>query len=845
MASNLSWTRAAILAPGPARWNLRRAALTLAVLGLLGWTLLSVGDIGPRLRTSGAIWTRLDLLALFLGSYTAAFALRAIAWRMLLASDGPGVVRLFSFLQIALLANHLFPTKLGEVVRVGLLTRTGMLLARAAGSTLVARLLDLGALCVLAIALAPLAGGNSGAMVVALMLPVLLLLVAGASLHALGTGHLRWLWARCPARLAGPARQVEEAMRVIPPGRVLAALAVTIPSWVLEAFALWAVAQAAGIAISLPLAITATAFTIAFQGFQVTPGGIGLYEASLTTVLALHGVNPGSALALAVHTHALKFAYAYSLGLVCLSAEALHEVVKPRQVWTLAAGRIDPARLPLLRAVGSKLRDVLQDLRLDPPAPSTPRAVLAGALALGTTFALLYQLGVPLRASYGARVNVDEPFYILTTVSLLTDGDLDLVNDYALRRYRQFFDHADELWHQSGPTADGRVLSPHNVGLSVLILPAYAWGGLDSAKAFLGMIGGATVALSALLAYRATGRAGSSLLAGALLGISAPFFVYATQVYPEVPAAFLVTACAWLLLGSRPGWLTAVGLVLGLSGLAWLGSKYASVGAVLGLLALVRLRPGAAVLLLGLIVPSALYYAWFHLATYGDFTPYAVNIMFAGTSTPELVALHFEWWNRLYRLIGLWIDGEFGLARWTPALLMALPAVAPLLLKRGPVRWVWTLLFGTQFLVAVFLSITMRGWWFPGRMVIAVLPLLAIPLAVTLAAVGRRVLPAAAAGVLASYSTLVTGALIIAASAGQVALAIDPFLMPWPLFQSLAALYPVYTVYDPATWLLTAAWALAFSLLLAAPYLVSSLPPTRARGHHHAPLLQRPPAAPS
>src|SRR5215211_7802137 len=97
----------------------------------------------------------------------------------------------------------------------------------------------------------------------------------------------------------------------------------------------------------------------------------------------------------------------------------------------------------------------------------TPRWFVWAAVALGVAFALLYQLGVPIRASYGARVNVDEPFYLLTTVSLLEDGDLDLRNDYALHRYRAFFDHTSELWYQSGPGPGGRVLSPHNVGLSV------------------------------------------------------------------------------------------------------------------------------------------------------------------------------------------------------------------------------------------------------------------------------------------------------------------------------------------------------------------------------------------
>ena len=297
---------------------------------------------------------------------------------------------------------------------------------------------------------------------------------------------------------------------------------------------------------------------------------------------------------------------------------------------------------------------VWTDLRSERATP-LPRWFLLAALGLGAVFALLYQLGAPIRASYGARVNVDEPFYLLTTVSLLFDGDLDLRNDYELRRYRAFFDHEQELWTQSGPGPEGRVLSPHNVGLSVLILPAYALGGVDGVKAFLAVIGGVTVALTALVAQRATGSERTSLIAAALIGSTAPVFVYSTQIYPEMPAAALLAACVWLLLAPKPGVRTAVLLAIGLSALAWLGSKYVIVGGVVALLALVRLQPSARWWLVGLAVPSAAGYAVFHLLTYGGLTPYAVNLIYAGTDTVELVALHFEVWNRLYRLVALWV----------------------------------------------------------------------------------------------------------------------------------------------------------------------------------------------
>jgi hypothetical protein len=329
--------------------------------------------------------------------------------------------------------------------------------------------------------------------------------------------------------------------------------------------------------------------------------------------------------------------------------------------------------------------------------------------------------------------------------------------------------------------------------------------------------------MAGLLAYRATGRAGASLAAAGLYGVTAPAFVYATQVYPEMPAALLVATGLWVVLGRRPGTREALALAAVLLGLAWLGTKYGLVGVALGLLALIRLQPGARVLLVGLLAPGALVYAWFHLATYGGLTPYAVNRLYAGSTTVELVGRHFALWDRVYRLAGLWVDREFGLVRWAPVLLLALPALVPLATRRGPVRWAWPLVFGTQFFVAAFLSITMRGWWFPGRMLVPVLPLLAIPLAEALGRAARRPRPVVRAGVLlaaavlAGYTAAVTAGLVIAAGAGDVALAVDPFALPWPFFSGLAQLFPLYTVYTLDTWLLTAVWVLLGGALVVAP----------------------------
>ena len=79
------------LAALPHAWSLGRIALTTGVLALLGWALLSVGDVSEALRATTAIWLRPDLLVVFLIGYTAAFGLRAMAWSILLgAAPHPG-----------------------------------------------------------------------------------------------------------------------------------------------------------------------------------------------------------------------------------------------------------------------------------------------------------------------------------------------------------------------------------------------------------------------------------------------------------------------------------------------------------------------------------------------------------------------------------------------------------------------------------------------------------------------------------------------------------------------------------------------------------------------------------
>ena len=162
------------------------------------------------------------------------------------------------------------------------------------------------------------------------------------------------------------------------------------------------------------------------------------------------------------------------------------------------------------------------------------RPGLSGAVALFVLLVLVYCTSIDIRASRGASITGDEPFYLITTQSLLQDGDLDLRNQYATRSYESLFDHPDGLWTQSVPLADGRVLSPHNVGLSLLVLPGFAIDGLVGVQVQLVLIAALTWALAYVLALRLSGaRPWLVWLATLAVALSATAFIYSSEVYPD------------------------------------------------------------------------------------------------------------------------------------------------------------------------------------------------------------------------------------------------------------------------------------------------------------------------
>ena len=353
--------------------------------------------------------------------------------------------------------------------------------------------------------------------------------------------------------------------------------------------------------------------------------------------------------------------------------------------------------------------------------------VVVGAVA--TVAALV---GLPLRASYGARTIADEPQYLLTALSLWEDRSLDIDDELADERWRDF--HEGQLPVQTEPLADGRQLSPHDPLLPLLLAAPVGLAGWAGAKATLALLAGALAALLTWTAHRRFAvplRTAAIVVSAFAAGI--PLSTYGAQVYPELPAALAVTVAV--------AQLAAVGrvsapvrgqwsLLLAIVALPWLGVKYVPVAAALAAVALWQLRSRRRDLVTAVTVLAAagVTYVVAHRVLYGGWTVYAAGDHFVG-GEQTVVGTSPDYGGRTRRLLGLLVDRGFGLGAWAPGWLLVVPAVAVVVRRRPPAWTAVVVPLAAGWATATWVALTMHGWWFPGRQVVVVLPLAVLAVA--------------------------------------------------------------------------------------------------------------------
>jgi hypothetical protein len=317
----------------------------------------------------------------------------------------------------------------------------------------------------------------------------------------------------------------------------------------------------------------------------------------------------------------------------------------------------------------------------------------------------------------------DEPHYVMVADSLIRDRDVSLQDDYAAGRYHEFFGGTLEP-HYRVRGKHGEIYSLHAVGLSLLILPAYAVGGYPAVAFFMALLAALLAREIRELVRSWSGSDGLAEGTGWLVALSPPLIHYAGLVFTEVPAALAVAVA--LRRGRQPGSLsTPAGLAwaLALAALPWLNVRYAAVTLALLALTLAARPPRRVALVLSAsVVLSAVALAWWHFHLYGFFDPRRVY-----GRRPELsLAVLPEGFQ------GLLLDQEFGLLAYAPLFALAVPGLFAL----------WRSSFKLGVVVAVLLAIVMitAGSWPmwrggfnpPARFLAPVLPVLALCVAAAL-----------------------------------------------------------------------------------------------------------------
>jgi hypothetical protein len=372
----------------------------------------------------------------------------------------------------------------------------------------------------------------------------------------------------------------------------------------------------------------------------------------------------------------------------------------------------------------------------------------SSAVLFAAAFALYAVLGMFVPGPAGPQG--DEPHYLTMAQSLLSDGDLDLTDEFAEREYAPFFGGTLEA-HTSPQSPRGRLYAVHTPGLPALILPAYAVGGYPAVRWLMSALAALTAVLVARLVGDATGSPGARLATFGIVAFTPPLAFYALAVYPETPAA-LATACFLLAARSDP----KPGRLLLVSGIAaalpWLHPKFLPLAILgLGLVLVRRASPMARACALAVFAGSLALLLAFFKSHYG-------RASFGAAYGPGL-STDVSLLRAPLGMLALLLDRQFGLLFASPVWCLALPGLGLLLRERLGDALRVVLLGGATAVVGAAFSMWWGGSCPPARFLVPALPALALALAPALA----RFKDTAAA-----LTGLGLGALVLAAEAPRI-----------------------------------------------------------------------------
>jgi hypothetical protein len=368
------------------------------------------------------------------------------------------------------------------------------------------------------------------------------------------------------------------------------------------------------------------------------------------------------------------------------------------------------------------------------------RVKIALLFFLFTSALTLSEISVPI-APTG-----DEPYYLLTTHSLVVDGDISIGENHKNHDYRIFY--PGNLLGRATVGADGvRVVPAHGMGLSLFLVPFY-YLALHFFPGFLvPFLRVILCAVTSLCVYLLLGL-GESLglekrlrylvIAGVCL--CSPFLFYSNLFYPEIFAFLLIaiTLSEFRKMSSRPIWsLLVLGLVPAL--LLWFHPKYLLLAIGIMLISSYefvhqhREKSSSQKLLLPVIylaiaIAGILGFFLFLHFEYGSWSP---DIIYAGDrkATSILEVLGEQGIHRLAvmgrMVLGFWLDQRFGILPYAPLYAGAVAGIFWVVKKRKKEIYPAIILFALHFLVLSWSS-PLGGFAPPSRHFVVMLPFLAL-----------------------------------------------------------------------------------------------------------------------
>lgn len=362
---------------------------------------------------------------------------------------------------------------------------------------------------------------------------------------------------------------------------------------------------------------------------------------------------------------------------------------------------------------------------------------------------LLFLVGAALSATVAVRhvravePSGDEIDYLMMAQSVWREGDLDLRDNFARGDHLEYL---SGLPRMPGGVRDreGRHRPTHSGGLAVLMAPFYALGGRVGCALALAFFAAGLGLLVRDLALRATGNERAAIAAWAA-ATGPPVLFYTAFLYGEVVVAFCIALAMWAgvrLPGAWGGLLPA----LALAALPWLHVRMTLTAAAVGAVTLACLRGRARAVFLLTAGLMAAAYAGYQLRAFGTLSPLA---RYGGELPPAMQGR-----TPLRTLVGLFVDGAYGLLPYAPVFLLSFAGLPALLAGRiGPdarapkaespgaarpgLRWL-ALAVAVGVLAPV---LAWRNWWGaspPARFTIPLVPVLALLLAARIAAHPER-----------------------------------------------------------------------------------------------------------